>query len=174
MRTSNGVVAGLVDRSGRAASRLLARPCARRRANLRPSPVIGPDCAGCLSASHQARCQQAGRLSASRRGLTGRSAVRGVLVPGPPDGVPHVGCVLRTPGAEHLANRTSRVCGIHVVGDQAGMAITAIQCTVQATSNSGIGSIRTRCLSPRNARSDMAVSRQVPTPSITGGMRRPG
>ena len=61
-------------------------------------------------------------------------------------------------------NRTSRVCGIHVVGDQAGMAITAIQCTVQATSNSGIGSIRTRCLSPRNARSDMAVSRQVPTP----------
>src|SRR5512133_1483194 len=30
------------------------------------------------------------------------SSVRGVLMPGPPDGVPHVGGVLRTPGAEHL------------------------------------------------------------------------
>jgi hypothetical protein len=28
--------------------------------------------------------------------------VRDVLLPGPPDGVPHVGCVLRTPSAEHL------------------------------------------------------------------------
>src|SRR3954453_9906058 len=33
---------------------------------------------------------------------TGRSSVRGVLLPGPPDGVPHVGGVLRTPSAQHL------------------------------------------------------------------------
>src|SRR4029453_11163168 len=47
-------------------------------------------------------CPLAGPLSASRRGVIGRSSVRGVLLPGPPDGVPHVGCVLRTPSAEHL------------------------------------------------------------------------
>src|SRR5829696_4939431 len=34
--------------------------------------------------------------------VTGRSSVRGVLLPGPHDGVPHVGGVLRTPSAEHL------------------------------------------------------------------------
>ena len=41
-------------------------------------------------------------LSASRCGVTGRSSVRGVLLPGPPDDVPNVGGVLRTPSAKHL------------------------------------------------------------------------
>src|SRR4029453_17202247 len=45
---------------------------------------------------------RSGPLSASRRGVTGRSSVRGVLLRGPPDGVPNVGGVLRTPSAEHL------------------------------------------------------------------------
>ena len=43
--------------------------------------------------------------------------------------------------------------------------------TFQITSNSRIGSIRTGYLSPRNASSDMAVSRQATTPSITGSDR---
>src|SRR5829696_1741869 len=34
--------------------------------------------------------------------VTGRSSVRGVLLPGTLDGVPHVGGVLRAPGAKHL------------------------------------------------------------------------
>src|SRR5215207_1351928 len=42
-----------------------------------------------------------GPLLASRRGVTGRSSVHGVLLPGP-HGVPHVGGVLRTPSAKHL------------------------------------------------------------------------
>jgi hypothetical protein len=42
-----------------------------------------------------------GPLSASPGGVTRRS-VHGILLPGPPGGVPHVGGVLRTPSAEHL------------------------------------------------------------------------
>src|SRR4029453_12299104 len=45
---------------------------------------------------------RSGPLSASRRGVTGRSSVRGVLLRGPPDGVPNVGGVLRTPSAAPL------------------------------------------------------------------------
>lgn len=49
------------------------------------------------------------------------------------------------------------------------MGTAATQIAFQATSNSRVGSIRTGCRSPRNARSDMAVNnRQMTTPSITG------
>src|SRR5687767_15700997 len=43
-----------------------------------------------------------GPLSASRRGVTGRLSVCGVFLPSALDGVPHVGGVLRAPGAKHL------------------------------------------------------------------------
>ena len=49
-----------------------------------------------------------------------------------------------------------------------GMATAAIPITFQVTSNGRIGDVWTAYLSPRNARSDMAVSRQMTTPSITG------
>jgi len=49
-----------------------------------------------------------------------------------------------------------------------GRATAAIQIIFQSTSNSRIGSMRMGYRSPRNASSDMAVSRQATTPSDTG------
>src|SRR4051812_30330019 len=64
-------------------------------------------------------------------------------------------------------NSTSPVAALMSSATRWGRATAAIQMTFQVTLNSRIGSIRMGYLSPRNARSDMAVSRQATTPSYT-------
>ena len=65
----NGVVAGLVDWSGRAVPRWLVPALRRSQSESAPPPVTRPECAGCFSASDQARCPQAGRLSGGSEGF---------------------------------------------------------------------------------------------------------
>ena len=65
-------------------------------------------------------------------------------------------------------NSTPRVAAFMSWGDQVGDGARCDPDHLPGDLDGRIGSVWTAYLSPRNARSDMAVSRQMTTPSITG------